>query len=37
VGPDDYLHISPNGNMYVFGATQPNWVRLDTISYQTSS
>jgi hypothetical protein len=36
VGPDGYLHISPNGNMYVFGETE-GWVRLDTIAYQTSS
>ncbi len=36
VGPDGYLHISPNGNMYVFGETQ-GWARLDTIAYQTSS
>jgi hypothetical protein len=36
VGPDAYLRISPNGNIYVFGATQ-DWVRLDTIAYQTSS
>ena len=25
-----------NGNMYVFGETE-DWVRLDTIAYQTSS
>jgi hypothetical protein len=37
-GPDgEYLHISPNGNMYVFGAIQPNVVKLDAIAYQTSS
>jgi hypothetical protein len=36
VGPDAYLHISPNGDMYVSGATE-GWLRLDTIAYQTSS
>ena len=34
---NEYLHISPNGNMYAFGADQPNLVSLGNISYQTSS
>jgi hypothetical protein len=34
-GPNEYLHISPNGNMWGFGANNTIW--LGNISYQTSS
>jgi hypothetical protein len=33
----DYLHISPNGNMYAFGRDQSYPISLGNISYQTIS